>query len=420
MTATYATSRHVWSVYRRARETGRAFMMDTGTGSAALINKRGVAEADLAAFRALLIRVGVLPASRGARDLLRPLIGVAIGFALALALWFGPRVVLGIGATASMTISTAVGDGTVTVSGETDLPDGAVVTVQAVQWDEWQRESADGTVPDVDTSPWVVAEQTTVANGRYESTLPIAGWPPGRGLAIAYFWVDLGQPREVIDRFGLDRIGPEGSGRQGQGRVRPDPRGPGVLRHPLSRNLASPWRRRALVAQWRPDERGHAADLDHSRPTRGRSRRAGPPCLGRGLRPLPRADAQGSLGGEDLEALAQASFFAAHPEAELAAKERAFKAYETEGDARTGGLHGPRRRPRVHLRREDRDRVGLDPARRTAGRDGRRDLRPRLPRAAAQRDDRRRRRPRCGPGARRAGRRRSASGPPTPTSRRSR
>jgi class 3 adenylate cyclase len=45
------------------------------------------------------------------------------------------------------------------------------------------------------------------------------------------------------------------------------------------------------------------------------------------------ADGQGALGGRDLEGFAQASFFAAHPETEVTAKERAFKAYETEGDA---------------------------------------------------------------------------------------
>ena len=45
------------------------------------------------------------------------------------------------------------------------------------------------------------------------------------------------------------------------------------------------------------------------------------------------ADSQSTLGGQDLEALAQASFFAAHPETEIVAKERAYKAYEAEGDA---------------------------------------------------------------------------------------
>ena len=210
ITASYATSRLSWSVYRRVRETGRAFVLDTGTGSAALITKRGVADADVAAFRALLIRVGMLSVVSGMRDLVRPLLWVAVGAALALALWFGPRAFVGLGATATMTISTAVADGAVTVSGETDLPDGAIVTVQVVQWDKWQAESADGAAPDVDTSPWVVTEQTTVADGRYETILPMTGWPPGKGLAISYFWIDPEQPAVVIERFG-----PDGSGLKG-------------------------------------------------------------------------------------------------------------------------------------------------------------------------------------------------------------
>jgi class 3 adenylate cyclase len=44
------------------------------------------------------------------------------------------------------------------------------------------------------------------------------------------------------------------------------------------------------------------------------------------------ADRDGDLSGADLEALALASFFGAHADGELSAKERAFKAYEAEGN----------------------------------------------------------------------------------------
>jgi tetratricopeptide (TPR) repeat protein len=47
---------------------------------------------------------------------------------------------------------------------------------------------------------------------------------------------------------------------------------------------------------------------------------------------LSQADREGDLSGADLEALALASFFGAHAEGELTAKERAFKAYEAEGN----------------------------------------------------------------------------------------
>ena len=210
VTASYGSSRHAWSVYRRVRETDRAFLLDMGTGSAAMITKRGVPDTDVAAFRALLVRVGVLATPGGLRRYLRPLVWVAVGAGLALALWFGPRALSTIGATATMTIATEVGDGTVTVTGETDLPDGAVIGIQAVQWDQWQREAADGTAPDVETSPWVRPGQAVVADGRYEATLPIDGWPAGHGVAFAYFWVDAGQPADVIARFGADGSGLKG------------------------------------------------------------------------------------------------------------------------------------------------------------------------------------------------------------------
>ena len=48
---------------------------------------------------------------------------------------------------------------------------------------------------------------------------------------------------------------------------------------------------------------------------------------------LSQADRDGGLSaGDDLEALALASFFGAHADGELTAKERAFKAYEAEGN----------------------------------------------------------------------------------------
>lgn len=47
---------------------------------------------------------------------------------------------------------------------------------------------------------------------------------------------------------------------------------------------------------------------------------------------LSRADGEGQLSGSDLEALAQAAFFAAHADLELSAKERAFTAHEAEGN----------------------------------------------------------------------------------------
>jgi len=65
--------------------------------------------------------------------------------------------------------------------------------------------------------------------------------------------------------------------------------------------------------------------------------RAGRDALARhawqeGFELLSRADAEGSLSGTDLESLAEAAFFAAHPELEIEIKERAFKVHQAEGD----------------------------------------------------------------------------------------
>ncbi len=52
---------------------------------------------------------------------------------------------------------------------------------------------------------------------------------------------------------------------------------------------------------------------------------------------LSEADRAGRLGGADLESLALAAFFVARADDELALKERAFKAYESDGDATRAG-----------------------------------------------------------------------------------
>ena len=202
LTASYATSRQAWSLFRRVRETGRAFVMDIGTGAGAIITKRGVSPADVESFRAMLVRVGLLQVSRGFRDVVRPLAWVSIGVVAALAVSLGPRALAGVGATASMSISTQVDDETVTVTGRTDLPDGAGVLAQIIHWDEWQRATEGGVTPDVNTSPWVKSEQTVVSDGLFEATFDVSDWPAGRGLALGYFWLDVRQPLDVIRRLG--------------------------------------------------------------------------------------------------------------------------------------------------------------------------------------------------------------------------
>ena len=186
--------------------------MDIGTGASALVTKREVAIQDVEAFRALLRRVGLLVPTSGVRSAIRPLLWVVAGALVAVVLTVGPRFVGSIGATARMDFAT-VADGTLaTVTGTADLPDGARIGVQLLQLDEWERASDDGAQPDIESWPWVAYDDVVVHDGRFSTTLDIAGWPRGRGLAIGYFWVDASQPAAVIERFGLsaaDLKGPD-------------------------------------------------------------------------------------------------------------------------------------------------------------------------------------------------------------------
>jgi hypothetical protein len=209
-TAISATTQ-AWSVYRRARETSRAFLLDTGAGVAVLLSKRGMSPVDVAGLRAILTRNGLLvPVGRLAR--LRPMAFVTLGLVIAAGLILGPRFVSSIDATARIDLAASMEGRTATVRGSTDLPDGALVGVQVVQLDEWQRASAGGVQPDPETSPWVIYEFVPVTNGAFEVAFETEGWPPGRGGAAAYFWIDDSQPQAVVARFGSDGAGLRGPG----------------------------------------------------------------------------------------------------------------------------------------------------------------------------------------------------------------
>ena len=86
-------------------------------------------------------------------------------------------------------------------AGTRDLACVRALVVEVIQLDEWQREGADGTAPDVETSRWVRIEYGVVQDDRFDVTSDVTGWPAGRGLATAYFWIDPTQPATVITRF---------------------------------------------------------------------------------------------------------------------------------------------------------------------------------------------------------------------------
>ncbi len=222
ITSTQASTRQDWSIYRRAYETSRAFLLNTGTSATVLLAKRGMSSTELEAFRTLLAEIGLLRPARPS-DRIRPLVWVAVGFGLAGALILSPRIIGGIGATATMDLATSVSGHTVTLKGTTDLPDGAVVAVELVQTTEWERDAADGTAPDPTTSRWVLDQFVTVSDGKFTAEFNPAGWPSGRVAASAYFWVDSSQPPGVIERFESD-----GSGLRGPDVVDLEDRGPTI------------------------------------------------------------------------------------------------------------------------------------------------------------------------------------------------
>jgi len=219
LASTVANAHQNWSFYRRARETSRAFLLNTGAGGVVPITKRGMDEAEVAAFRGMLQRVGLLaPLSLSER--LRPLLWVAVGLVVVGALTFVPRFIGGIGATATLELAPTVQGHAVSIHGTTDLPDGAVLVIELIQLDQWQRESSDGVAPEVETSPWARLEYVIVQAGRFEVTSDVTGWPAGRGIATAYFWIDPTQPDAVIARFGArgERLrGPDVVGRDDRG-----------------------------------------------------------------------------------------------------------------------------------------------------------------------------------------------------------
>ena len=210
MTTKQASVRQSWSVYRRVRETHEAFLLEIGTGAVGIIVKAGVSETDQAAFRGLLKGAGLIKPPDGILRRLRPLLWIAIGVAAAAALIAGPRFVAGINATATMSLSATVEGDSVMIDGTTDLPDGAQVSVEALQLDEWVRANDAGIQPA--GSPWARYETATVQGGGFSATIPLTDWPAGRGQAVAYFWMDSTQPEAAVDRFGRtgDRLrGPE-------------------------------------------------------------------------------------------------------------------------------------------------------------------------------------------------------------------
>jgi hypothetical protein len=86
-----------------------------------------------------------------------------------------------------------------TIEGNTDLPDGSVISYE-VQHEQF------ATRTDLPSEKLFADGETMVASGYYSSDIDLAGWPAGKVDVRVAFQTVLGttrqQPPEVISRFG--------------------------------------------------------------------------------------------------------------------------------------------------------------------------------------------------------------------------
>jgi hypothetical protein len=209
MTTSSSTARSVWSVFRRARETRRAFVLDTGAGAAIVLLKRPMGPEVVESVRERLRRRGLLLEPTLVRRM-RPLVWVGVGL-LAVAVVFGGSLYLAnAGANVALETTPTVASRHVTVDGTTDLPDGTRLAVQVFQFDAWNRARASGDAAAADDFSYIDEVEAVVHGGRFSADVDMTGWPAGHGMSAVYFWIDESQPQEVIDRFGLDGSGLHG------------------------------------------------------------------------------------------------------------------------------------------------------------------------------------------------------------------
>jgi hypothetical protein len=182
MTQSAATSHQAWSLYKRARETPSAFILDTGVGASAVLLKRAMAPADVDVVRGLLTRAGLIGAPPSILRRLRPLVWIGLGLVAAALLIGGATYLANPSSNVAIDATPTVVGRHVSVDGTTDLPDGTLLGVQIFQFDAWQRAAAAGQDAQ-DAFDLMETTQTMVQGGRFHAEADMIGWPPGRGMA---------------------------------------------------------------------------------------------------------------------------------------------------------------------------------------------------------------------------------------------
>jgi len=202
-----ARARQEWSIFRRARETSRAFVLDSGVAPT-IISKQGLDPSQVDGFRTLLVRAGLFE-SPPRFERLRLVLWAVIGLAAGIAIYFGSIVAVAT-ANATLDVVASVEGRRVTVVGTTNLPDGAVVGVDVTHVDEADRSTSEPFPFGSGESDWIRSAEARVQDGTFTVTLDVDGWPAGRGEVWTWFWVDRRQPPDIAARFGVDGSGMRG------------------------------------------------------------------------------------------------------------------------------------------------------------------------------------------------------------------
>ncbi len=185
-----------WSVYRDVAETSRGFYLATGAAMG-FIPRHAFSVEQLAEFRRIVSEKGLWRRPHW----LRRVVVLVIVSAVLVALTFGPVLLSRLTATSEprIEVGAAIEGEVVRVRATTDLADGAVLTLQVVQLDEYSRSVGSGAPADSD-NPWVRFQHVPVGAGAAEASFQ-PGWPAGRWRAIVFYQPIL-QPAHVAIRYG--------------------------------------------------------------------------------------------------------------------------------------------------------------------------------------------------------------------------
>jgi hypothetical protein len=110
----------------------------------------------------------------------------------------------------ALTITPSASDRTVVIDGQTDLPDGSVISYELIQELQYRQLHPDRSAPPPTIAPGqsgtpqIVTGSMKVADGRFEGIVSLADWPPGTVHVSVFFDPDPEQPPEVRAKFGAN------------------------------------------------------------------------------------------------------------------------------------------------------------------------------------------------------------------------